>query len=197
MVACAATAGSVTKVPPCPSDDSAKLDAMYWPSSAMEATCEPSDTVSVPPVLAAFSEKPSVVPGWLNRMSPRSMWSPTCQPEIAPVSADALSRANVAFGPPNVTSWATPPAHTCSGPPLLIVVPLVVTPDATYCTPDEIVVLLAVPQTYWLPPLIEVLVAVPQTYWKAPDSTVVVSAAPQSTWMPPKCNVVPVAIPPA
>ena len=39
MVACAATAGSVTKVPPCPSDDSAKLDAMYWPSS--EQTLDP------------------------------------------------------------------------------------------------------------------------------------------------------------
>src|ERR1700676_700908 len=150
MVAGPATAASVTKVPPCPSDDSAKLDAMYWPSSAMEATCEPSDTVSVPPVLAAFSVKPSVVPGWLNRMSPRSMWSPACQPEIVPVSADALSRANVAFGPPNVTSWAAPPANTCSVQPPSIVVLLAVPPDATYCTPDVIVVLLAVPQTYWL-----------------------------------------------
>jgi hypothetical protein len=51
-VAWAAIAGSVTKVPPCPSDDRAKLDAVYWPSRASVATCEPSDTVSVPPVLA-------------------------------------------------------------------------------------------------------------------------------------------------
>jgi hypothetical protein len=47
----ATAGGSVISVPPCPSLAVAKLEAMYWPSSAMLAVLVPSLTVSVPPVL--------------------------------------------------------------------------------------------------------------------------------------------------
>jgi hypothetical protein len=57
--------------------------ALYWPSSESLATCTPSDTVSVPPVLAAFSLKATVVleP---NAMSARSRTSEVPKPAILP-----------------------------------------------------------------------------------------------------------------
>jgi hypothetical protein len=51
---CAMTAWSVTSVPPWPSLDKAKLEAMYWPISAMFAIFPVwSSTVRMPPVLLA------------------------------------------------------------------------------------------------------------------------------------------------
>ena len=98
---------------------------------------------ALPPLTVTVSVDP-LMPALVTDVLTKSMTSPTCQPEIVPLSPCGCSKSNVPAVPPNVAPSAVPPDDTYSVPPL-IVVPLAVPPDSTTCEPVNTVAPLARP----------------------------------------------------